>query len=70
MGQVKSTVPKTQESIEDVMDDVAQKIAQKEKDLESEKGSETRNQESIITLKVAMDHLKAAKTQLEKYKSI
>lgn len=70
MGQVKSTVPITQESIEDVMDDVAQKIAQKEKDLESEKGSEARNQESIITLKVAMDHLQAAKKQLEKYKSI
>ena len=70
MGAVKSSVPQTQSDIEDIIDDVAQKIAQKEKDLEEEKGSEDRNMESIITLKVAIQHLKAAKEQLEKYKGI
>ena len=70
MGQVKSSIPKTQEGVDQIIDDIASKIAQKELDLESEKGQEDRNMESVITLKVALQHMQSAKDQLEKYKKI
>jgi uncharacterized protein YgfB (UPF0149 family) len=70
MGAVKSSVPKTQEGVDQIIDDIASKIAQKELDLEKEKGNEDRNMESVITLKLALQHLQSAKDQLEKYKKI
>lgn len=70
MGQVKSSIPETQEGIDKIIDDIASKIAQKELDLECEKGNEDRNMESVVTLKVALRHMKDAKEQLEKYKKI
>ena len=70
MGQVKSSIPETQSSIDDVIDDVASKLAQKNLDLEDEKGNEKRNAQSVAKLQTALNHLKAAKAELEEYKKI
>jgi len=70
MGAVKSSIPKTQENVDQILDDISSKIAQKELDLEKEKGQEDRNMESIVTLKLALQHMQSAKEQLEKYKKI
>jgi len=70
MGQVKSTIPDTLENLNTVLDDVSQKIAQKEKDLTEEKGNEERNMQSVITLKLALEGLKAASRKLEEYRTI
>jgi uncharacterized protein YgfB (UPF0149 family) len=70
MGVVKSSIPKTQEGVDQIIDDIASKIAQKELDLDKEKGNEDRNMESIVTLKLALQNMKSAKEHLEKYKKI
>jgi predicted nucleic acid-binding Zn-ribbon protein len=70
MGAVKSSIPETQKGVDQIIDDIASKIAQKELDLEAEKGNENRNMESIVTLKIALQHMKNAKAQLESYKAI
>lgn len=68
MGEVKSSIPQTQESIDNVIDDVVRKIAIKENDLEEEKGNEKKNEKSIVILKSALKLLHSAKKKLDEYK--